>query len=744
MAFSNTLEQLEASDVFLPDLFFIDHIPDAIPGGLMPIAMPTLTLAGEPITPLLPLNHILLEYFTPEELSRRIRFQLSGAESVQVTLDLPLSGLQGKPVNYRLSKTYELNKENAQDGVPILEVWPHLCSADWKEYYVFYYDAGLGKDTFQIELDGKETHTFKDSFGGIYRMWRLEQYPTVIRCQDEANQPIGIILLKQPDEVMLNRSWKVGVDFGDAWTNIYIQRKQWVEEPFSLSNLLFKVTEGQLETRFPALFEYFIPEEFLPIERPLPLQNVLSTRGGSRQGTRPILDGRIYIPNLVRFDPKAEWIETDIRVGGNAAGTALFLKHLVLHISAIAASQSVKQIQWSLSYPSDISSAAKHRYLKLWQTITQELQPQTGITYLCPKTTDSPFFRPANLAFAQYFADVEKNNLIYTTCIQMEQENSNLSVWENNRLVHQCTLALGDRHLLSNFLELNPKFIEQRFNRNLNEWQGLEDGAFHAKLSHLLRWESEQWLKEDRPTLHQEEDMQGLTRLMAIGFGGLYYYVGILLRVLNEEGKYGRESITPVYFGGNNHCLLNWLDPTGTFTRHSEVNDFLSRMLACGSGFEDTGAPTRLSKKPKDEVACGLVLDPINLQGLNMINQDSVIMGENCELNGIPLSWNQRLETGEDVASFRIPTFSHLAKFLYDFHDALEAMEIEGIRPIKDFKRSFKPSDNRKIWEGTRRELEQLLQSQILQENASRIRIEPPFILGLKALLNHLGRKWAE
>jgi TIR domain len=119
---SNTLEQLEAFDIFLPALFFIDHIPDAIPGGLMPINMPTLTLAGERITPILPLNHMLLEYFTPEELSRRISFRLIEAESVQVTLDLSLSGIQGKPVNYRISKTYELNKENAQDGVPILEI----------------------------------------------------------------------------------------------------------------------------------------------------------------------------------------------------------------------------------------------------------------------------------------------------------------------------------------------------------------------------------------------------------------------------------------------------------------------------------------------------------------------------------------------------------------------------------------------------------------------------------------------
>jgi len=513
-------------------------------------------------------------------------------------------------------------------------------------------------------------------------------------------------------------------------------------ELLPLNNLLFKVTEGQLETRFPALFEYFIPEEFLPTEKPLPLSSVLTTRGGVRGGQNAIFDGRLYVPNLVRFDPKAEWIETDLK-WDNFKSNRLFLKNLILHISAIAIRQGINQIHWMLSFPSAFSRNDRNAYAKAWNDLTEELKGKTGIRYECSSDPESKYFRTESLAIAQYFADEERHDLMYSTCIDMGGGTSDISIWESNRLIHQCSIQLAGRDLLSKFLELNPKFIEQRFGRNLQEWQNLRDGAFHAKLDVLLRWQSEQWLKEVRPTLHQAEDMQGLTRLMAIGFGGLYYYVGILLRVLNEEGKYKQEKITPVYLGGNGSRLLHWLDPTGTFALHSEVNDFLSRMLACGSGFEDTGVPTRLSKKPKDEVACGLVLDVSILQGLNLKTKDPVITGENCELNGISLSWNQRLEIEEDVENFRIPTFSCLAKFLHDFHYALNATGIEGILPIKDFKRSAELSDNRKIWEGTRRELAQLLQSQNLQGNASRIRIEPPFILGLKALLNYLGREWA-
>ena len=35
----------------------------------------------------------------------------------------------------------------------------------------------------------------------------------------------------------------------------------------------------------------------------------------------------------------------------------------------------------------------------------------------------------------------------------------------------------------------------------------------------------------------------GLIQLMTIGFAGLYYYVGILLRILWEENRYQRQQV---------------------------------------------------------------------------------------------------------------------------------------------------------------------------------------------------------
>ena len=123
--------------------------------------------------------------------------------------------------------------------------------------------------------------------------------------------------------------------------------------------------------------------------------------------------------------------------------------------------------------------------------------------------------------------------------------------------------------------------------------------------------------------------------------------------------------------------------------------------------------------------------------------RDPIIAGEDCELNGVSIGWNQRLEVEEDVQSFRILSLTQLAKFLFDFHKALKDLQIESIRALKNYQRSPELADNRKLWTGVQRELEKLLLDDPIKGDFYRIQIQPPFILCLKALLNHLGKEWA-
>ncbi|MBD2199429.1 hypothetical protein H6G08_27725 [Calothrix anomala FACHB-343] len=737
---------IESKDLFLPEFSFID-VEDAFSGAFLPKETVPLTFEGERITPLIPLNSILLDYLTPEDIIRRLQLQplnSAGTPQVRVILDLPLAG-----GNYRIFKDYLLKKDNALADVPVLEIWPNFRAEGWKSYYVFYYDGKNENDTFQVHIpEAKLTHIFQDGRGS-YQMDYLEQFPSFINYQTKARKLLGLILLHAPDEIISRGAWTIGVDFGTSFTNIYVNKKN-VVEPLKLENLLVQVTEYNPETRLPVLFEYFIPENFTPREKPLPLRSILTIRGHSafsQEKWQPIFDGRIYCPNFSKFQPQEDWLKTNLKweKSQNITYNRLFIEHLALHISAIAAKNHVKEIQWSLSFPSAFSRGDKNRYAKRWQNVTKELQAKTGIIHNSPQIDNLEYFRSESLAVAQYFADWEGHDLVNTTCIDVGGTTSDISIWEKENLVHQCSVILAGQDLFSQFLELNPKFIESRFEIATANLKGLKGTEFNYRLDNWLRLEGDNWLNNKREVISEQPDFQGLIQLTAIGTAGLYYYVGILLKVLHAEGKYSRDEITPVYIGGNGGRFLHWLAEGGRFDRNSEINELLSRILSKASGFEDTEVSTQLSQNLKDEVACGLVLNQTKLQGLKKKVKDPLIAGEYSEINGRQMNWNQRLELLDEedgIEQFKIPTLEILPKFLYDFHMTLKELEIEGIKPLEGYKRSPDPQSNDKLWRETNRELTNILLN--IKGQSDEIRLEPPYILGLKALLKVLGKQWAD
>ena len=740
---------IESKDLFLPELTFID-IEDALPGGYLPPETQPLIFNKRRITPLLPLNQILLEYFTPEDLIRHLNItplNSSDGTFIRIELDLPLSGNNNQSQNYRIYKDYPLKEENAlADGVPILEVWPHFQAEGWQEYYGFYYDAGLGEDTFHVSFpQAKEPHVFQEGQGN-YQLTRLDKFPSHIQCQNRNRQPLGLIPLKTPQKISLADNWRVGVDFGTSFTNIYVNRRDNVE-PLSLKSLHLKVTEADIETRIPVLFEYFVPEKFIPLDKPLPFSSVLTTRGktNSPEGReRALFDGRIYNPDL-NFQPDKNWIETDLK-WDNFVPNRLFLEHLALHVSALAASEGITEIQWSLSYPSAFSRGDHTRYMSTWRELTEKLQEKTGIIQSCPEQKNLECFRTESLAVAQYFSDQEGYDLINSVCIDIGGGTSDISIWENNQLVHQCSVRLAGRQLFSQFIELNPDFIRNSLKLKHSGYERLKKDKLYAKLDVLLRNNGETWLKEIVKTIDKDEKSQGLIRLIALGTAGLYYYIGILLGALYSEEKYTTDEITPVYVGGNASRFLNWLDIGGKFDKHSQVNELFSHMLSKGSGFKDTEEVTRLSQKPKDEVACGLVLTDTKLKGLNKKQKDPLIAGENCVINGKEISYENRLEFEDRIESFEIPELHQLFAFVDEFNSAIKELELEGIKPMSQFQRGkgLEPKYKDKLYSSTKRELKNILLKEFGQGDSENIRPDAPFILGLKALLLALGREWAE
>jgi len=730
------VEWLEAGNLLLPEFYFIDQKGNALRGSLQPTGADRLTYKGKTITPLLPINSKLLEYFTPEDLIKRIKLEMSDNSNaeVKVTLDLPLSGADdgNPPRNYRYARTYLLKQDNALADVPVLEIWPNLKAKDWQEYYAFYYDQEYGEKTFQVEFpkqmpeESREADfRFKEA-NGSFQINKLKDFPTYILCKDQSAEPkcLGLILLKSPQVFgeINSGSWKVGVDFGTSFTNVYVNRNDTVDR-LTLEPLHLQVTESKPETRNRVLVEFFTTdtEQLLG----LPLSSVLTTRVSrqkppQKQRKSPHLDGCIYVPeDSETLKPQENYIKTGLKWStyetDSKDWTSLFLEHLALQITSLAVKSNIRQIEWFLSYPSAFSIADQNTYADIWRDITVRLQRTTGLDHICPRSDDPDHWRPESVAVAQYFADWENKDLVYSTCIDIGGGTSDISIWENNRLLHQCSIQLAGYHLLTQFLELKPKILEDNFSVQLAEWSRLKGPKFSAKLDVLLRRNSESWLSGKRDQ-------------------------GILLKALQQEGKYSTGKITPIYLGGNGARFLGWLAEGGRFDQNRSINRLFSYMLAKGSGFNDSKSKveTHLSSNLKDEVACGLVLNSNRLDGWNDEDRitDSMVAGEFCRVNNQEIKPYERLPVARNITitEFEIPdSFKQLKVFLNDFNAVLKDPNLQiGIQP-------FLLTDDDFI------EAHRALTASLLKARgkSEEIRVEPPFILALKALLTVLGRKWA-
>ncbi|MEM9271772.1 MAG: hypothetical protein AAGA80_02240 [Cyanobacteria bacterium P01_F01_bin.143] len=748
-------------ELFLPELKFIE-LENAFPGALSPKVDQPLVFDDQRITPLIPLNPILLDYFTPEDLLSKIKFQQlrirEGISRIRLVLDLPLSGVREDlaPENYRLFKDYDLKAENSLgDQLPVLQIWPNFQKKDWREYYIFYGDEELAEYTFKIACpQAKRVNSFKEGFGN-FLISAIEDFPEYLPCTDFYNQPIGLILLKSPKEIKAHNHWQVGLDFNSSFTNVYIRvNNQNLTHPLESKNLQLQVTNSWESNRINTLFEYFIPETFKPAfnQKSFPIQSCLTTRGKNSNSTKmlPILDGRIYVPNYDRFEAKKDWVKNDLNWAfDNHEYTEIFLKHLALHISALAAEAGVDEIQWSLSYPSALSRSYILTYSDAWANAAKELEASTGIKQ---KFLDirSKHFRPESLAFAQYFADLKNEDFSYATCIYIKDDVSDISIWKDNNLVHQCSVKLAGQDIFSQAIRLNPKFAEEQFGFKPSEWKCLDRNNFSVKLNRWLRYSSQKWLVDSKVLQKEDQDFQEefqeLTRLIAIGIAGIYYYIGILLKVLYEEKKIDQEKIPTIYIGGSASQVLDWLDPRGKFDHNSEIYELFSRMLSVASGFEDIKEITRLSLYPQDEIACALALNKTKLKRKGLIKKlmkKTIISGESCIINGEKLASHQRLslsDIDDDITEFNIPNLVEIPKFIHQFHQAIKDLKLDQISVLEGYNPSLAIEDNSRLFQDTRRELDNMLLD--IKGDSKNIRLESGFILGLKALLKVLGKQW--
>jgi len=738
-------------DVFQENLYYQKN------KGLLPGTWLDQKLNLDNLTILLPLKDFVREYFTSEDLEKQVVLSpvaTPEGPGVRVSLTVQLSGFN-RSVNYTMFREYALKAENEiKQDFPTLALWPNVPPTLWKEYFLLVETTEeYGELAFRIQQPTPTALPENRRSGQeSYQYWKCDSYPDILSAIDKNAQPLGLIPLKIPKAQGGHANiWTIGVDFGTSFTNIYVRKgAAGTPERLQLQTHLLKITGGLEDIQTVIYREFFIPDILVPQGQNPPMVAMITTRGWQESdGNIPelIKDGRIYFPRLDRWEFNKEYIRSNIK-WENVQHQRPFLAQLTRMIAVQAAWEEVKDIEWSISYPSAFSIMDVNRYKATWKRVLESLASTSYQTH----RMNSEGLITESVAFAQFFADVLKKNLINTTCIDIGGGTSDISIWRDNVLIHQVSVPFAGRNIFHRILEGNLKYSDEIFGLPPEAARSLENVLsgknFDSSLDVYIRSNSKQILSDGYVNNCSKRRNKEFRTLVAFAVGGLFHYVGLIQKILHEKQGHFSDGITTTFlFGGNGSRYFHWLSPSGEFNETSEVNKIFQGILTKSSNLQYNPEISTLSAYPKEEVCGGLVIskDGENLKGISTEQKNYPFLGERCKINDQVFESEELLKLDdewEEIETFEITSFTELEKYIESFNQIIKEKEIQEVDLLRNYDGSgiYKLSNDDRILLSTRIKRACLKK----QGSVSEFEAEPAFFIVLKCFIELLAEKWSK
>ena len=706
---------------------------------------------GDAVTPLLPFRPEVRKLFSSRELHERCELrvmQTSISSELEVRLKLPLKGQRD---GYTISRSYPIKEQNlVAEDLPVICLWPYVNDERWSLYYLFCEDSPTG-----LTVDGFADYDRKLGRDGerVVKYFTTKNFPDLVRMS-ERGQDRGLLPVNSPPSSSgMGTQWQVGIDFGTSFTNFFIDEGAGPQRKH-LDTRVISLTLSQKEERLRLLNQYFVPEEMLPNDRMggnPPTATAISLRGWQEiLGQVPDLfhEARLRVPTPGEFGG------AELRTGFKWEQMQYqkpFLKELTLLISANAAANGARELQWSVSYPSAFSPNEVARYKRVWVELCADLNILTGLSHSLSTNAGEAGLQTEAVAFARYFGNFKNLQMVHTSCLDVGGGTTDISIWQENRLIHQVSVPYAGREISSQLLRRKPSFLKSLFPPSLtadiseDESRARQDRNFISRLDNIMRFGSEELLTGRLDMLVNQASalqmpLQQFLSLISISFGGIYFYLGLVQKVLRQEGKLIQNGPTPVYLGGNGGRLINWIDASSSFQRGGDPDRLMEMLQTKASGCEPGSAPTTMSNAYKDETCCGLISSGVNLVGDFDPRDDLMICGAELKVNQLKFSSTDRVllpNSLERITNYELSELNSIKAFAENYDASISELRINDLLPI----RQLCNIDN--LWSEVETEVRSLCLTKVGKE-ASDLEPEPGFILGLRALTNTLGRLWAE
>lgn len=622
-----------------PDDFFLDSLryykSQSDQQDRAFVAAHVLEVPGEQtcgVSIILPLKPEVLTYLSPRDLAARVEIRAVG-KAYDVILRLPLAGLDGQPRDFTVSKRYEGESLRTLEKLPVIGVWPDFQAPGWNDYFTYFErqpDAFYARPWTGYESD--ENRQERNDRGEIRReIGHISSYPEALECFDlRGETSIGLLLLQPPStKPATGAKWKIGVDFGTTNSTVYYAAEG-TPSPLTFQNRVRPITSER------AASEYF-HSRFFPNETITPpFRTFFRPRGQEyvHAESHAILDGHIvYLTDrAVSQKGYLQDVLTDLKWTQGPQDrilSRLFLEQVRIQAEAEAAAAGASTVEWAFSVPTSFSPRQREFARNVWRGLIDG--------------DSRPIENTESIATAAYFLKSRKAPMAAgTVCVDVGGMSSDVAIWQNNQIQLQASLRLASRTVLIETINVLPALQHTLFDaaRPLGQ----------VAIETLLTRESSRLWEQVRA--HDADPGMDLVRQsIVLGFGGVLFYVGLLLRHLAATGRY-EPRLPSVYVGGNGARMLHWL-ADGRFEPTSQAVHAFEHVVKAATGFNE--GHFRMEVTPdthmKHEVAYGLVAP----HSLNANVETTALAGEAFDVNGKNHDWYTELSDAMLAKGVAVP-----------------------------------------------------------------------------------------
>ena len=740
-----------------------------------------------------PINSSMLMFMDPKAISTNCVVSPDG-DNYKVSLYLELVNENGNSISYTLEKIYKAREVVKDRTVPLgFSIWPDIKTPDWDQYY-FFYDGNaqvniLPKNIFAVSdirnkldnLTNQDKIKFLDSMisshqvigeenliqqtSAVTELRSLKSSPEAVMCNVAAQTSgksfvdhnkrvdVGLILFPEPNEVQENNNqWSLGIDFGT--TNSCFFYKENKDEPKELNfknriNLPYEPgnEEEEIEEVMQAHKE-FVPSRLVTV----PFMTILRERNYKEQATEnlPFRSNFIYYVDQVLYaiqdlpDDKRplkfnlKWDEAE----QSRVKTQYFLSQVVLQSAVEAAANGIKRenLLFNFSYP----EAYTQELSKSFRSIARRAI-NIGLNDESFKSSEKTKFEAESISSALYFAEGQKiaftENVI---TIDIGGGTSDLSIWQNNKLIWRNSFRLAGKDVLIDYLSNNLTLIKEISGNDellLSTYDHLQKIRTNkSKLENGIE------LLVNSPKFGEvfqnrfnivagREKGKELKDLTELALSGLLYYISLVINHLIEEGHFnkGLTQSLRICLGGKASTLYKIV------FEEPEEQERLSKMIEKVTSGVFNSIGLEFTNTPKHEVSYGLLVTKFGETDLNVKERShETILGEDVLIDKSKYGIVSDLDPEKQ---WRVKDISQLKTFL----KYLQAYSKIPVKLTKKFEGDIEGRLNAELKNGQSRALEAMRSQQSVEGEDSMEEIqktssilEPVFIQALKQVINEI------